>query len=191
MRKPILTLLIPLLLVFGLAGLGGCQKKLKPEELSPNIATGDVYYTQFSLREEKNRFRTTNYRVGGLIPINTAVNLVSIDKKNIVVQIAKTGQTLTIENASRHTSEDVQQAFQKILRKTPVNLEQFSPQEREKILTGQASKGMSRKAVLAAIGYPPQIATPSLDGNEWTYWANRFNRFIVHFKGDRVQEIVD
>lgn len=190
MRKPLLILLIPLLLVF-VVGLNGCQRKLRPEELSSNIAAGGTYYTQFSLREEKNRFRTSNYRVGGLIPINTAVNLVSIDSKNIVVQIAKTGQPLTIENVPRHTNEDVQQAFQKILRKTRVNLDQFSPQERQNILDGQAAKGMSRKAVLAAIGYPPATSTPSLDSSEWTYWTNRFNRFIVRFKGDKVQEIVD
>jgi hypothetical protein len=37
---------------------------------------------------------------------------------------------------------------------------------------------MSRNAVLAAIGYPPQHATPSLSSDEWMYWATRYDRFI-------------
>jgi hypothetical protein len=50
---------------------------------------------------------------------------------------------------------------------------------------------MSKKAVLAAIGYPPQHVTPSLEGNDWTYWSNLFNRFVIHFKNDKVEDIVD
>lgn len=191
MFKPILVLVIRLSLVISLAGLAGCNRKLKPEELSPNIAVGGTYYTQFSLFQEKNHYRTTNYRTGSLIPINSAARLVSIDKKDIVVQLLETNQTLTIDNVQKHTNDDVQQAFQKILRKTKVNLNAFAPEERRNILSGQVQKGMSRKAVLAALGYPPATATPSLDSDDWTYWSNRFNRFIVHFQGNRVREIVD
>jgi len=51
--------------------------------------------------------------------------------------------------------------------------------------------GMSKKAVLAAIGYPPQHQTPSLNGDTWTYWSSRTNRFAVIFKQDKVDHIVD
>jgi hypothetical protein len=48
---------------------------------------------------------------------------------------------------------------------------------------------MSRNAVLAAIGYPPAIGTPSLESNDWKYWDSRFTTFVVHFVDGSVQEI--
>lgn len=190
MFHPMFAFLVRLLLALSLAGLAGCSKKLKPEELLPGISLGGTYYTQFSLFQEKDRFRTTNYRIGRLIPINSAARLVSINKKEFVVQLLQNNQTLTVANNPDHTGEDIQQSFQKTLKKTQVNLDQFSPEERQRILDGEVKKGMSRKAVLAAIGYPPKIATPSLEGSDWTYWATRMNRFVVRFKGDKVLEIV-
>ena len=48
---------------------------------------------------------------------------------------------------------------------------------------------MNREQVLMSLGYPPAHRTPSLDGPTWTYWANRFATFMVHFDGDRVARV--
>lgn len=180
-----------LFVVLALLGLGACAKQYKPGELGPGIRSGDVYYTQFSLFQEKDRYRTTNYRRGFLVPINTPVTLVSIDSKRIELKLNQSGQPLTIENVPKHTNEDMQTAFNKILGKRKVSLDQFSAAEQKQITSGKVDKGMSRKAVLAAIGYPPANSTPDLKGDEWTYWSNRYDRFIVRFKADRVAEIVN
>lgn len=182
--------ILMLFLALTVAGLAACAKKYKPGELGPGIQTGDLYYTQFSLFEEKGRYRTTNYRRGFLIPINTPVTLVAIDSKKIELK-NRSGQPLVIENVPKHTNDDIQAAFKKVLGKRKVDLEQFSPAEQKKILEGRVEKGMSRKAVLAALGYPPANSTPDLKGDEWTYWSNRYDRFIVRFKNDRVAEIVN
>ncbi len=181
-------------LVFSLSALlllGACHKKYSPEELSPGIKIGDTYYTQFSLFQEKNVYRTTNYRRGILIPINTSVTLVSIDDKDIELRRNESGQKLFIENVSKYTKEDSQQAFKKILDKHKVDLGAFTKMERDNILIGQVKKGMSKKAVLAALGYPPQIATPSLESDEWTYWSSLFNRFIVRFDNGKVESVIE
>lgn len=191
MSKSIFAWSIRLILVICVAGFAGCRKPLKPSELPDNISMGEVYYTQFNMLQEKNHFRTTNYRVGSLVPINSPARLVSIDNKDIVVELLDTHQTLTIDNMQKHTNETTQQAFEKIFKETKVKLDSFTPEERKNILAAQVKKGMRRQAVLAAIGYPPANSTPSLEGSDWTYWANRFNRFIVRFKGDKVQDIVD
>ena len=185
------TMLLLLLSSFIL--LIGCSKKFSSAEqtLPTGAQPGEIYYTQFSLFQEKNNFRTTNYRRGGLIPINTPVSLVSMDSKDIVVKFRDSGQTLNIENVQKHTNEDVQQAFKKILGKRMVDLSQFSKDEQQHILGGQVVKGMRRKAVLAAIGYPPASSTPTLETSEWMYWNNRWDRFIVRFKGDVVEQIVN
>jgi hypothetical protein len=180
-----------LLIATILAGLAACAKKLGPADLAPGISPGEVYYTQFSLFQEKNRYRTTNYRRGSLIPINTPVILNSIDSKNIQITLRDSGQKITLENVQKHTGEDSQQAFKKILGKRKVDLSAFTPDEQTRILAGQVKAGMGRKAVLAALGYPPQTATASLELNDWTYWSSRYNRFIVRFRNDKVAEVVD
>jgi hypothetical protein len=183
--------LVFLLFITGSLLLGACAKKLNTNELAIGIAPGGTYYTQYSFYQEKSRFRTTNYRRGILIPVNTPATLVSIDSKRIELKLNKTGETLTIENAQKHTNDDVQQAFKKILDKRAVNLNAFTAAEQKNIMAGQVGKGMSRKAVLVALGYPPVTATPSLQSNDWIYWASRYDRFIVRFKNDKVEAIVN
>ncbi len=168
----------------------GCKKELKSGAATV-VPSAQVYYTQFSLFQEQNRFRTTNYRKGQLIPINTAVALLSLDADQAVLRLEASGQTLTIENVQKYTKDDMPIAFSKIAGTSKVDLNQFTAAERENILAGQVKKDMGKKAVLAAIGYPPQHVTPSVDGNDWTYWSNLFNRFVVKFKNGKVDSIVE
>lgn len=179
-------------ILFGLIFLLlGCKKEIKPNELAEGVQPSQLYYTQFSLFQEKDNFRTTNYRKGTLIPINTRVSLVSINSGEAELRLVDTGQKLTIENVPKITKDDMQTAFKKIAGATEVDLNQFTKEERTNILTGKAQKGMSKNAVLAAMGYPPQHETPSLDGDMWTYWSNRFNKLVVNFKNGKVESIVD
>ncbi len=169
----------------------GCKKEIKPNEMATDVQPSQVYYTQFSLFQEKDNFRTTNYRKGTLIPINTRVSLVSINSGEAELRIVATGQKLTIENVPKITLDDIQTAFKKIAAPNEVDLKQFTQEEISNILAGTAKKGMSKKAVLAAMGYPPQHETPSLDGDVWMYWSNRYNRFVINFKNGKVDSIVD
>jgi hypothetical protein len=119
------------------------------------------------------------------------VALLALDSDQAVLRIETTGQLLTIENVQKYTKDDMPIAFSKIAGTSKVDLNQFSAAERDSILAGQVKKDMSKKAVLAAIGYPPQHVTPSLEGNDWTYWSNLFNRFVVKFKNGKVDSIVE
>lgn len=180
-----------LLLLLSIPLFTGCAKKLKPSELASDINVGQTYYTQFSLYQEKNIHRTTNYRRGSLIPINTPVELVAVDSKNIQLRLKQGGAPLTIENVPKHTNEDVQAAFHKILARRQVDLNRFTKTEQDAIREGQVRKGMSRNAVQYAIGFPPANSTPLLASDDWMYWASRYDRFVVHFKADKVAEIRD
>lgn len=181
------------LTLLGLAAilLGACNKDIKSNPTAASVPPAQVYYTQFSLFQEKNNFRTTNYRKGSLIPINTPVALMSIDSDQAVLKLVDSGQPLIIENVPKFTKDEMAVAFTKIAGTTKVDLSRFTPAERDAIMLGQVKNGMSKKAVIAAIGYPPQHVTPSLDVNDWTYWSNLFNRFVVHFKNDKVESIVE
>jgi len=171
--------------------VAGCNKTLKPEQMPAEVQSGGLYYTQFSLFEEKNTYRTTNYRKGVLVPINTEIVLEAMSSGDAKIRLLGTGQILTIENVPKYSKDAMPEAFKKIAAPGKVDLSRFNAAEQAAIREGKAIAGMSREAVLAAIGYPPQHETPSLAADSWTYWANRFDRFVVRFNNGKVVEIVN
>ncbi|BCX89892.1 hypothetical protein MIN45_P2266 [Methylomarinovum tepidoasis] len=180
-------------LLLMLIGLSGCPKAFKGNEanLPAGVAIGDHFYTQYSFQYEKNRHRTTNYRRGLLVPINTEVELVSWGRKGFQIRVLPSGPVIQIENVQKHTGDTVEQAFHKMLARRPVNLRRFTPRERKLIKAGKVAVGMRKQAVIAAIGYPPVAATPTLDLDEWRYWSSRFDTFIVRFRNGKVVAIIN
>ncbi|NOQ14410.1 MAG: hypothetical protein GQ583_08050 [Methyloprofundus sp.] len=182
--------LVHIILLFTLFNLTACQT-LEPKPLPAGLQLGDKYYTQVTMQYEKGKYRTTNYRRGLLLTVNTEVELLEVTSKSIRLKLIQAEQELLIVNVIKHTGDSVYQAFDKLLAKTKVNLSRFSALEQKNIAKGSVAKGMSKSAVKVAIGYPPITKTPSLDGDKWTYWSNRFNRFIVHFAKDKVTQVQD
>jgi hypothetical protein len=154
-------------------------------------ARDGTWYTLFTLRYEKDLYRTTNYRRGVLLPINTVVTIRSMGQNRIEAVVGDTGRTLTIENVEKHTAMTLEQAFAQVFGRQPVDLGRYGAAERQAIDQGRVEVGMRRDAVLAAIGPPPAVGTASLQSNEWTYWSSRFTTFRVRFDGDRVVEVID
>jgi hypothetical protein len=150
----------------------------------------DKLYTQFSLFYEDNVHRTTNYRKGVFVPINTEIIFVKANKKEIDV-IIPDDTKLKIENVEKYSGENINGIFNRTFGKTPVALSRFSAQEKSNIETGTVEPGMSKDAVIAALGYPPKHQTPTLKGNQWRYWRNLFVTFVVHFENDKVTRIED
>ena len=186
--------LFPILLIFLTAfGVGGCKKNIDSTVtvLPASIQIGKLYYSQVTMQQEKGRYRTSNYRRGFLIPVNTKISLVSIDGKHITVKLVDSNQVLLIENVKKHTNDKPYEAFEKLFSQQKVGLSKFTKEEQAFIALGKVEKGMSKKAVVVAIGYPPKTKTPSLDVNQWRYWSSRFNTFLVHFEKDKVVRIQD
>jgi hypothetical protein len=180
-----------LLLLWVMLSLVSCNKALKPEELPTNISVGATYYTQYVIRYEKGTYLTTNYRRGASIPVNTPVKLLNITSKTIEVQVDNPSQKLLVKNVEKHTGDDIYRAFDKLFAKKKVNLSKFTALERTQIDNGTVAIGMSKGAVIVAIGYPPITETANLDSNTWVYWSGRFNRFNVVFKDGKVIKVED
>ncbi len=174
-----------------LLSVGGCKKTLTSETLPAHIAVGSTYYTQFVIRYEKNTHLTTNYRRGGSIPVNTPVKLLAITNKAIKIELTSSTQAILIKNVKKHTGQDTVATFDRYFSPNTINLSQFSRLERKHIKEGSVAKGMSKKAVTTAIGYPPITETFGLEADKWVYWSHRFNKFNVNFKGNRVSSVVD
>lgn len=179
------------LLITAFSLLQACNRNLPLADLDSSMKIDSTYYTQVSLMYEKGHHKTTNYRRGKLLPINTPVKLINVSRKQISLEIQPAGEPFLIVNLSKHTGDDITQTFKKLLASHQINLSGLTALEKKNVLAGRVEMGMRRKAVLAAIGYPPNIQTPSLDDDQWTYWSSRYNKFIVHFNHDRVVKIVD
>ena len=160
------------------------EKQPKPADTS----SSHKLYVQFGLMYERNNHRTTNYRKGILVPVNTEVALVKKTKKTIVVALPG-GNDLTIENIEPYSGETIDGIFARTFSTNKVDLSPFSDVEKKGITAGEVRVGMSKRAVVVAIGYPPKHKTPSLDSNQWRYWRNRFATFVVHFEDDKVSSI--
>ena len=180
-----------LILFLAMFLLASCNKALKPEVLPTNITMGATYYTQFVIRYEKGTHLTTNFRRGASIPVNTPVKLLNITSKTIEVEMDNSSQKLLVKNVEKHTGDDVYRAFNKLFAKKKINFSKFTALERTQIDNGTVAIGMSKDAVIVAIGYPPITETPNLNSNTWVYWSGRYNRFNVHFNNGKVSKIED
>lgn len=166
--------------------LSACSSKYAND---PRV--GASYYTKFALQHEKGHYYTTNYRKGILLPVNSQVMINKMSSKAIIFTVAKTGEEIQLINVPKHTNENIDEIFSKTFSKSPTNLEKFSSLERGKISQGKIAKGMSKKAVIVAYGYPPYIKTPTLESNEWVYWTSRFDKVNVTFAGGEISKIAD
>jgi len=163
-------------LLAAVGALAACHST--PEGAPP---PGGTYYTQSTLQYEQGRYRTTNYRRGFVLPINTKVTLLSMDDDEIVVRILDSGAELVVENVPKHTNDTTVSAFSKLFGSWPVDLSRLSEAQQQAVRSGHAEVGMSKDAVIAALGHPPAVGTPSLDENAWKYWDSRFTTFVVRF----------
>jgi len=69
-----------------------------------------------------------------------------------------------------------------ILSKTPVSYTDLSEIDRKGISEGKPYKGMSKKGVMIALGYPAPHRTASPDADVWYYWRNRYTNYAVNFE---------
>lgn len=143
---------------------------------------------------------TTNYRKRTLVPINTPVvfarTLTSIVgargeqtsmmmKPEIIVKLPD-GKELRIANIKKFSGEDWDGIFARTLGREKVDLSSFTALEMTNILKGTLEPGMSKAAVLRAMGYAPKHETPGLERDQWRFWQNRMSSFLVNFKDGKV-----
>lgn len=142
---------------------------------------------------KRRRLYAANYLMDGKIPVCSAVRLKKFNGKKLVFTVADTGVTytyLTHKSLRESFGEHLDRIFG---RKCPdAEMAKLNDKDKKGIKKGRAIRGMTRKGVLFAVGYPPEHETPDLEDDRWKYWRNRFNTMVVHFndKGivSRVQE---
>jgi len=162
-------------------------------ERIPRLAGASQVFTLTNLHpdDRHSRLSAVNYQQDGLIPICSVVEILSLsdDRMKFRVDETWTEYVYVYHRAAR-------EPFERHLARyfgpscPQDQLDALSEEELRHVKAGDVAPGMSRLAVVLAIGYPPLRSTPSLEAPQWRYWRSRFRTMLVVFGVDeRVLEI--
>jgi hypothetical protein len=174
--------------------LGAVFGSKKSSELAWDLVGQPGVVTLVNLHPDPKRHRlySVDYLQEGFIPVCTPVEIVSLTAKEMTFRVPKTG--VQYEYLFHKTMQGTPQAhLARIFGKScpSARIRRMSKVDRQGIEQGSVLPGMTKDAVVIAIGYPPEHATPSLSVDQWRYWRNRFNTIVVVFQKGRVAQIQD
>lgn len=115
-----------------------------------------------------------------IIPVNTPIEIKKW-RKGFCFITKDTGKMVYFEFHKKRMGMSVEDYIGLITSTEPVSLSSFSEKDLEGISDGKAHVGMTKTGVMTALGYPAAHRTPSLVGNTWIYWKNRFKTLAVEF----------
>ncbi len=142
--------------------------------------------------EERSKLTAVNYQQAGLIPVCTAVEVVSVKRRVMVFRVVESGREYEYFD-HKASAEPFQDHLARFFGPKCPKTSHLSKADQEGIRSGRASVGMTREGVRIAMGHPPRHVNPDPDGSaQWMYWQSRFNRRAVNFDGTgRVSNIKD
>ena len=174
--------------------LGGTTASAADDADALVNATGVYTLTNLHPDQENRRLYSVNYQLPFLIPVCTEVMITKIKKKRMNFKVVKTGIEYDYNWHKKATPGGLKGNIVKYFgHECPEEeIKTLSEVDQQGIKKGRASKGMTRRGIIIAMGYPPEHVTPDLEMDQWMYWMNRFNRNAVMFGEDgTVEEIVN
>jgi hypothetical protein len=153
-------------------------------------ASGVYTLTNLHPDNENNRLYSVNYQLPFLIPVCTEVKITKIKKKRMNFTVVESGREYDYNWHKKATPGGLKGNIVKYFgTECPEEeIKALSEVDQEGIKKGRVQKGMTRRGLIIAMGYPPEHVTPDLEADEWMYWMNRFNRTAVIFGADGTVE---
>ena len=154
-----------------------------PSDAAPGFGLPQSAVTLVNLHPDEERLQlySVNYQQLGLIPRCTPVTIDSTSNKGIVFTVTSSGRRYNyafhdtmVEGPEKHLAR----YFGTSCPELPAGM---NPLDMKGIESGMVYEGMTKQGVIFALGYPPEHATPSPDRDQWVYWKNRWDRFVVRF----------
>lgn len=194
MRRKISTILVALFSLLLLAGAAAAAARVPPEALPLREMEGRYYFLAHNLHADpgSNRISSVNYQLRGeIIPWGTEVRIIRVGRNSLVFEDVarrrqyrygfywKTKYAVSLdEHVRRVFLDDAADLRQRV--------EALSETDKDGVYEGRVRPGMSREAVLIAIGYPPEFANREelMHDRDWLYWISRFERMVVSFGRD-------
>ena len=155
-------------------------------------SAADRLYTAYNIWfESPQKVYSTNYQKGNILPAGTEVKDVNRSSKNLEFTDGKLNMKFAVEFVGKHhpglTKEQWIARFL-TTRDFAALSSGLTAAEIKAIRAGQVQAGMSKKAVLLAAGYPPEVATASTGLDVWKYWRHRFGSYVVQFDNGKVSK---
>ncbi len=153
-------------------------------------SAADRLYTAYNIWfEQPTKVYSTNYQKGNILPAGSEVKDVKRSSGGVEFTDPKMAMKFSVEFVGKHhpgvTGEQWADRFL-----TTKNFAALSggltPAEIKAAKAGRIQPGMSKKAVILAAGYPPEVATASTKLDTWKYWRHRFGSYSVQFSNGKV-----
>jgi len=123
------------------------------------------------------------------VPVNTVVSIGKW-RGGFTMTRQDNGQLVYFEYRSGNMGGmSVKEYLDLITGPQPISLKGLSATDLKGIKEGRVLKGMTKKGVEIAWGYPAKHRTPSLEDNVWTYWRNRWVTKAVTFSNGKVASV--
>lgn len=154
-----------------------------------------VYTSHNIWYDNKDEISLLNSHKGEILPFGTEVKILEAARGGVVFQDVNTGETYRVVFVKKILITKIEN-YIKILFTTK-NAEELGtgikPEVLEKIKTGTAEKGMSKREVILAYGYPSMHRTPSINEDTWMYFddVTKKKRVIFGRKGFVVEIMRD
>jgi hypothetical protein len=154
-------------------------------------SAADRLYTAYNIWfESPQKVYSTNYQRGNILPAGSEVKDVKRSSGKLEFTDVNLDMRFTFEFVGKHhpglTGEQWMDRF--LTTRDFAALSQgLTAAEIKAVRAGQVKAGMSRKAVLLAAGYPPEVGTASTKLDTWKYWRHRFGSYPVRFSDGKVE----
>jgi len=153
-------------------------------------SAADKLYTAYNIWfEQPTKVYSTNYQKGNILPAGSEVKDVKRSSEKLEFTDVNLDIRFTFEFVGKHhpglTGEQWMARFL-TTRDFAALSSGLTAAEIKAVRAGEVKAGMSRKAVLLAAGYPPEVATASTKLDTWKYWRHRFGSYSVRFSDGKV-----
>ncbi|MCK9463100.1 MAG: hypothetical protein M0R80_26045 [Proteobacteria bacterium] len=156
------------------------------------MTEGQPLYTAHNIWYERaDRVFAINYKKGIIIPAGSPAILdprgVRRGDSEIRFSVPAAGVSVTMHLQPKFApGVSIEALRDRTLTPKPWEqiIEGLDAKEIECIRNAVVQPGVSKRAVLAAYGYPPEHVTPTLEKGVWTYWINRFIKKELVFGAD-------
>ena len=134
---------------------------------------------------------TANYQSGGLIVRCSEIAMGQRSSKELAFTDVPTGVHYLYRFSPKQTPEGLDANIAKYFGPIcdPTAVKSMSAADQQGMIAGKAMVGMTKQAVIYAIGYPPQSDTPSTTSDRWLYWHSKSTTFIVLFTNGVVSSV--
>ncbi len=163
---------------------------VKAQENPLDKMLGSTYYLGCNLHVDPGRTKLSsiNYQLQGhLLTWGTKIRVVEVLRNKIKIRNMKTNKDYYYEfhwrtRKATPLPTHLKRIFVNDISSVEKTVEGMSKKDKEGIYKGKVMVGMTKKAVLVAIGYPPEFATADpMNERQWHYWRKRYKKFHVLF----------